>query len=341
MENIAGNRLTNSQYLKDPKKLDLLLGHLSEIQREDMFNLIHSFPDIMDDNPTQAKGVKHEIRVKSPEPIKQRAYKVSPYQREILKKEIDYLIANNLAKESESSWASPCILVGKPDGTYRMCTDFRKVNAVTIKDSYPIPLVDEIIDQVAGAKYLTKIDLLKGYYQVPMHENSREISAFITPFGLYEYTVMPFGLCNAPSTFQRYMNYVIKNMKDVYVYLDDIIVASNSWEEHIMKLKELFTRFRDMNLTINLAKCEFCKPSVKYLGHIVGQGKIIPTEEHVNAIQGYCVPTSKKDVMKFLGAVGYYRKFCRNFADVALPLTSLLRKNAKFEWTAECGKAFG
>lgn len=203
------------------------------------------------------------------------------------------------------------------------CTDFRKVNAVTKPDSFPLPRMEECV-QVGQASFVSKFDLLKGYWQVPLSERACQISAFIIPNGLYSYKVMPFGLRNAPATFQMLMTKVLGDLEGCTVYLDDVVVFSNSWSDHVVRICGLFDRLKEAGLTDNLAKCEFARASVTYLSRVVGQGTVRPDEEKVRTIEYYTVPTSKKELMRFLGLVGYYRSFCRNFSEVVSPLRDLL-----------------
>ncbi|KAM8771398.1 retrovirus-related Pol polyprotein from transposon 297 [Acanthopagrus schlegelii] len=250
------------------------------------------------------------------------------------------MLDNGIAQPSSSSWASPCLLVPKSDNTPRFCSDFRKVNHVTKPDSFPLPRMEDCIDQVGSAKYVSKFDLLKGYWQVPLSEKAREIAAFITPTGLYSYTVMPFGLRNAPATFQRLMNMVVGDLEGCSVYLDDVVIYSESWDDHLGRITKLFDRLAHANLTVNLAKCEFAKATVTYLGRVVGQGMVAPVRAKVQAIDDYAPPPTKKALMRFLGLVGYYRCFCRNFSTVVAPLTNLLKAKMKYVWSAECQSAF-
>jgi len=202
--------------------------------------------------------------------------------------------------------------------------------------------VDDCIDKIGHAKYVSKFDLLKGYWQVPLSRLAQELSAFVTPDGLFQYRIMPFGMKNAPATFQRMMNQVIAGLDDCEAYIDDLVLYSDSWEEHIKPLGEFFCRLRDANLTVNLSNSEFCRARVVFLGHIVGQGEIAPVASKVDAIVNFPIPGDKREVMRFLGMAGYYQKFCCNFSLVAEPLTSLLQKQRKFVWTKykECQNAF-
>lgn len=214
------------------------------------------------DTPSKTTLIEHDVDVGDAKPIRQRFYRVSEEKRKIIEKEVHYMLENNIAVPSSSSWASPCLLVEKADKSPRCCTDFREVNAVTKPDSYPLPHIDDCIDQVGAAEYVSKFDLLKGYWQVPLTPRAQEISAFITPSGLYSYTVMGFGLRNAPATFQRLMNMVVNGLKGCAVYLDDVVVYSSTWEDHLDCIRTLFEQLVWGNLTINLAKCEFAKATV-------------------------------------------------------------------------------
>ena len=193
---------------------------------------------------------------------------------------------------------------------------------------------------MGAAKYVTKLDLLKGYYQIPLTARAQEVSAFVTPSGLYTYNVMSFGLRNAPSSFQRLMNYVTSGLEGCAVYLDDVVTVGDTWALHLSRLAALFERLQAANLTVNLAKCEFAKATVTYLGKVVGQGEVRPVRAKVMAIDNFPPPVTKKELMRFLGMVGYYRSFCFNFSTVVAPLTNLLKGKAQFVWTDECQGAF-
>ncbi|XP_064088186.1 uncharacterized protein LOC135202611 [Macrobrachium nipponense] len=297
---------TNTEVLNN---LDLFLSHLSPGQSQDLKNVISSHSTLFNDFPRKSDLLLHDIElVPGTTPIRQQSYRVGP-EKNKMKEEVEYLLRHGLARPSKSPWASPCILVPKEDGSYRFCTDYRKINNVTIKDSYPLPLIDDLIDSVGQAKFVTKIDLLKGYYQVGLTERAKLISAFITPFGLFQYEVMPFGLTNAPSTFQRLVNFIIQDLEGVYCYLDDIIVTGQTWEEHLNRLECLFRRLEEAGLTINLKKSVFCKATVTYLGHIVGDGNVRPKTANVEAVLEYPVLTTRKSLQRFLGLASYYRRF--------------------------------
>ena len=250
------------------------------------------------------------------------------------------MLENGLIEPSNSEWSSPCILVPKPDGSFRFCTDFCKLNTVTKSDSFPIPRIDDCIDKIGHAKFVSKLDLLKGFWHVPLTERAKKLSAFVTPKGLYQYKVMPFGMKNAPATFQRLINQLTRDLDGCEGYIDDIVIYSKTWQQHLECIRSLFNRLTQANLTMNLTKSEFGHAHISFLGHVVGQGEITPVMAKVEAITSFPAPQTKREVMRFLGMAGYYRKFCRNFSIVTAPLTNLLRKQEPFIWTSACQEAF-
>lgn len=289
-------RLQNSVILSD---LRSYLIHLTEEQSKAVSNLIVNYSDLFSDVPSQTNLLCHDIDVGDSQPIKQHPYRINPKKRVIMKSEVTYLLAHGFATRSQSPWSSPCILVPKSDSTFRFCTDYRKVNAVTRPDSFPLPRMEDCVDKVGAAHYVTKLDLLKGYWQVPLTPRASEISAFVTPDSFLQYSVMAFGMRNAPATFQRLMNRVLSEVNNVEVYLDDVVIYSNTWEEHLEKLRVVFERLSRASLTLNLAKCEFAKATVTYLGKCVGQGQVRPVEAKVAAIVEFPKPTNKRELRRF------------------------------------------
>lgn len=220
--------------------------------------LIESFPSLFDDIPPGTNVIQHDIEVGSALPLKQHAYHCPISKREAMKLEVQ----NGFAVSSNSPCSSPCILVPKADGSFRFCTDFRKVNSVTVPDAFPLPCIDDCIDNHGGAKYITKLDLLKGYWQVPLTERASEVSVFVTPDAFLQYTRMAFGLRNAPATFQRLMSMVLGEVQNCNIYLDDVVIYSSTWAEHMLTLCDVFRRLAAASLTLNLKKCEFAKASI-------------------------------------------------------------------------------
>ena len=330
-------KLQNSQILND---LGTKLSHLPSVQRKEIAEVITQYREVFPDVPSKTNLIEHDVDVGDSAPIKQHPYRVSPMKKELLDKEVQYMLKNDIIEESQSNWSSPCILVPKHDGGFRFCTDFRKVNDKTKSDSFPIPRIADCIDQIGNAKFVSAFDMLKGYWQVPLTQRAREISAFVTPFGLYQYKVMPFGKKNAPATFQRMVNKLVRDIDGCEGYIDDVVIFSDNWSDHIRQIKSFFQIMREAKLTINLMKSEFGKATVKYLGHIVGQGQVRPLDAKIQTIVKYPIPTSRKELARFLGMAGYYRNFCLNISEIAAPLTNLLSKKVKFVWTDDCQLAF-
>ena len=297
--------------------------------------MLLEFVQLFPDAPGRTTAAIHDVDVGEAIPIKQHAYQVNPVKREYICKEVEYMLKNRIVEPSQSQWSSPCVLVPKPNGSFRFCTDFRKVNSVTKPACHPLPRVDDCIDQTGSAQFISKFDLLKGYWQVPLSKCVQEISVFVTPDGLYQYTVMPFGMRNALVTFQRMINL---GLEGCAAYIDDVVIYSHSWEQHVRQLHNLFIRLKEANLTVNLMKSEFCHAKVIFLGHVVGLGQVAPVTTKVEAVCRFSVPSDKKELMRFLGMAGYYRKFCPNFSTVTEPLIALLKKGELFVWSNACQK---
>ena len=244
-------KLNNSQVLKD---INVKVSHLSKTEQQDMKEILSEYNHLFPDIPTRTNQLHHDVDIGNAQPIKQHSYRLNPEKAKYLQKEIQYLLENDLIEPSKSNWSSPCILVPKPDGGYRLCTDYRKVNTVTKTDTYPIPRIDDCIDKIGNAIYVSKFDLLKGFWQVPLTERAKEISVFVTPDGLFQYKVMPFGMKNSPATFQRLINQVISGLTGCDAYIDDVIVYSETWSEHVEIMCKLFEKLSDAKLTVNLCK---------------------------------------------------------------------------------------
>ena len=245
-------------------------------------------------------------------------------------------------QHSESPWSSPVVLAKKKDGSTRFCIDYRKVNEVTRKDAYPLPRVDDTLDTLVGSKYFSTLDLASGYWQVEVAENDQPKTAFITPEGLFQFRVMPFGLCNAPATFQWLMDRVLSGLKwsTCLVYFDDIMVVGTSFADHLSNIGGVLARLRGAGLKLKPGKCRLCKERVAFLGHIVSAEGITTDPSKTEAVAKWPTPQSRREVQQFLGLANYYRQFVKNFAAIAGPLQRLTEKNSNFEWTVECQHAF-
>lgn len=326
---------------------DHQLDHLVDSGgREQLANLLQEYRDVFSKS-TRNMGLttltKHKIDVGDAAPIKCRPYRVSQKERQLIDEQIREMLESNVIRPCHSPWASPVVLVKKKDGSTRFCVDYRKLNNVTRKSTYPIPNIDDILTYLGDSKYFTTLDMFSGYWQVEIEEESKQYTAFIAQgHGLYEFNVLSFGLCNAPATFQHLADQVFDGMKwrDVLIYLDDIVVFSRTWEEHLEKLERVFKRLREAGLTLKPSKCIYAKPEVKLLGHVVSKEGIAPDEEKLRAIRDFPEPKTIKHVQSFVGLCNYYRKFIKNFSIIARPLHMAIKKETGFVWGFEQRKSF-
>ncbi|XP_068241185.1 uncharacterized protein [Palaemon carinicauda] len=329
---------SNSEVLANFK---LVTPALDTVKRGIVKNLLLQHPQVVRDTLGHTQLLEHKIDlVPGTCPIRQNYYRLNPQRAERVSEQIKLQLSLGLIEESESPWASPVVLVPKEGGGDRLCIDFHKLNAVTKPESYPLPRIEDCLKSLGESPYLSKIDLEKGYWQVPLAEESRPLTAFITRDGLYQCRVMPFGLRNAPSCFQRLMNKVLAGISNCVVYLDDIVIFSKTWEEHLQTLRKVLRALQKANLVINLKECTFGGTEITYLGHQVGRGKIMPKDANICAIQEMPYPRTKKEAQRFLGMVQYFRRFVPNFSQVAAPITDLFKGKKLFCCTDECRAAY-
>lgn len=338
--------------------VDLSEVDCTEGEREQLAALLMKHASLFasgEDDLGYADQVKHRISTVDDSPVSQPYRRIPPSQYEQVRQHIQTLLSKKIIRESCSPYASPVVIVKKKDGSLRLCVDYRKLNKKTIKDAYPLPRIEESWDALRGAKYFTTLDLAMGYHQVAMDDRDREKTAFTSPFGLFEYERMPFGLCNAPATFSRLMQATMNDMifQMVLVYLDDILVYGRSFKEHLEHLDKVFTRLREAGLKLQPSKCKFLKKEVIYLGHQVSADGVATDPEKVRAVESWPIPTNVRQLRSFLGFSSYYRRFVPSYSQIAGPLHNLvnecngqLKKSKKLDppfevlWQAEHAKAF-
>ena len=245
-------------------------------------------------------------------------------------------------RESKSPYGAPVLFVKKKDGTMRMCIDYRALNKITIKNKYPLPRIDELLDRLLGARYFSKIDLRSGYWQVRIVDQDVHKTAFRTRYGHYEFMVMPFGLTNAPATFMHLMQQTLRKFLDdfVIVFIDDILVYSRTKEEHYSHLRQVLQVLREKQLYAKRSKCEFFQSEITFLGHVINAQGIKMEPSKVDAVLKWPAPKNIHELRSFLGLAGYYRRFVKNYSMIGSPLTSLVRKDIKYVWKSEHDQAF-
>ena len=319
--------------------------HIPSSHRKSFEALLENNLDLFAENDLELGKmniVKMSIDTGDHPPIKQRPYKIPFSQRPQVDKALDDMLEAGIIQPSQSPWSSPLVIIPKKDGTKRMCVDYRKLNNITRKNSYPLPDIAEILSSFRNAKVFSTIDLKSGYWQMEMEEKDKDKTAMVVNNRLFSFNRLPFGLCGAPSAFQNAMNIVLKPFlgRFAYVFLDDIIVYSSSLEEHLEHLKKVFDKLREANLRLKPSKCKFVVPQVEFLGHVISAKGITPNADKVQVIRGLKTPSTVREVRSFLGMASYYRKFIHHFSEIAGPLIHLTRKHARFKWSEECEKAF-
>jgi hypothetical protein len=324
---------------------DQLGPNLGVDQQSEVLTLINEFRDCFASNTKElgrAEAFDMHIRLNDDVPVTYRPYRLAYSERTMVRDIVQDLLDNGIVRESESPYSSPVLLVKKKSGEYRMCVDYRSLNAKTIKDKYPLPRVDDYFEKMHGSQYFTTLDLASGYHQIKMAEDSIAKTAFITPDGHYEYLRMPFGLVNAPAVFQRAINSVLGKLRyhTAMAYLDDILLPSTTFKMGLHTLREVFELFRRAGMTFRLSKCRFFHEQLEYLGHEISVKGVRPGQAKTKAISNYPRPKNVHEVRQFIGLTSYFRKFIQGFAAIAKPLTTLTKNNVPFVWNEEEEQAF-
>ncbi|KAG1463919.1 hypothetical protein G6F56_005189 [Rhizopus delemar] len=308
--------------------------------------LLHKYEEIFDWN-NDAIGhtnlLQHRIIInENTIPISHRPYRISPLEAEHLQKELEKYSKLGVITPSNSPWAAPVILVKKKNGEYRMVIDYRKLNAVTKKDAYPLPRIDDLLDTLGKSKIFSALDMRAGFHQVPVEEESKELTAFTTKFGTYHYNTLPMGLVNSPATFQRLIDLCFRPLinKCLVAYIDDLNVYSLTHQEHLQHLEQVFQCIRIANLKLNPEKCFFFKDHLKFLGYIVTKEGLQTDPGKIQKIIDYPQPRTLKQVRGFLGLASYYRRFIKNFASIARPLHDQTKTTKRIPWNDRTTESF-
>ena len=299
-----------------------------------------------DDERGETDLMEFSIETGSASPKRQATRRIPFAARQEITSQLDKMQRNNVIKPSESPWASPVVLVRKRDGTLRFWIDYRALNSVTRPDLFPLPRINDLLDQLGKSKFFSTLDLKSGYWQIRVSADSQEKTAIITHQGLYQFRVMPFGVTNAPAVFQRLMQRVGLQTSSAHgndfvsVYLDDVIVFSETLQDHTEHLRAVFDRIRRTGLQLNPSKCKILCEDVEYLGHIVTPHGLQPNNRNLEAVRSFPQPSNLRQLHQFLSLTLYYRRFIPGYAKLAHPLHALTKKGAVFNWSAECEIAF-
>ena len=327
------------------ENLNLDEGDLAENQKSDLRRLIYAYADLISTKDTdigRTHLATHEVNTGTHSPICQKPYRVEFKNRHVIEEEVEKMLSIDLIEPAKSPWSSPVVLIPKKDGSVRFCVDFRKVNSVTVRDAFPLPRIDDIIPLLGGKKYFVGLDLASGYWQVPMSDkmDSKDKTTFTCHVGTYRFKYMPFGGMNAPATFQRLMQQVLGSQynKNVFCYLDDILVTGETWAELMEELQEVFRKLRGANLKLKLKKCEWGKTHIEYLGHMLEHDGYTPNQKKVQAIVEKQRPKTMKELRGLIGMFGFYAKFIPHYTELMRPLHHLLKEKtySPAKWNTDC-----
>lgn len=302
-------------------------NNVSEIKEERVREQVKSLIELYKPNATKKTDIELNIILKENKIVYSRLRRLPFEEREIVENQIQEWLEANILAPSSSKYSSPVLVRRKKDGTPRVCTDYRRLNEIVVRDRFPIPVIEEQIDKLKDATIFSTLDLRNGFFHVSVNESSRKYTAIVTDSGQYEFLKTPFGFCNSPAVFQRFINNIFRqlvNEKIVLVYFDDVIVLAKNIEEALDRLKIVLNLCSEYGLEINFKKCQFMKERIEYLGQIIESGRVFPSNDKIRAVNNYPVPETLKEVQSFLGLTGYFREFIKSYAIISKPLSDLL-----------------
>ena len=319
--------------------------NLDEQQSDQLKVLIRKYEGLFAESDKElghTNLVKHRINTGNAQPVKEPPRRAPVHLRQEVDKNIDDMLKKGVIEPSNSPWASGVVLVKKKDGSYRFCVDYRRLNKVTVKDAYPLPRIDDSLEQLAGSAWFSTLDLCSGYWQVEMHPDDSYKTAFATRRGLFQFKVMPFGLCCAPSTFERLMETVLAGLQwDIcLVYLDDVIVAGKTFSDMLVNLDRVFERLGSAGLKLKAKKCSLCAKEVLFLGHVISEKGIATDPSKIDVVKNWPIPSNVTEIRSFLGLCSYYRRYIQNFASIARCLHVLTEKGKPYIWSVKCQESF-
>ena len=325
---------------------DIQMGeNLSESQKQQIKKLVSEYKDIFAENPKNPKRtvlMKHKIITGDALPVRAKTRRVPVAWENEVNRQVEQMLKHDIIRPSCSPWNSPLLLVKKKDNSMRFVCDFRGLNDVTKKDNYPLPHIRDVVDKMEGSVFWTTLDAASAYWSMPLDEQAKEKTAFAVPRGKYEFNVTPYGLCNAGSSYQRMMDICLSGLPSnrILAYMDDIVIFSRTFSEHISDIRKVFDRLREANISLKASKCTFAAQTVDFLGYELSSSGIRPQKKLTSSIKDFPQPSNRKEVKRFLGMAGFYRNFVKGFGDISHPLNNLTRDNVKFEWTDDCESAF-